>query len=149
MVHYTKRSIANMPGFRSGDRDAHLPLASRSILNRAWLRAFVLGFGDDPVFDRADFFDLAFDGTADDQRPRRLEREADAARRSRENNVTRLERHGLRELGDLLPDVEDQVPGIRVLAKLAVDKGAQPQDVRVADLVSRDDARAKGTVRIE
>ena len=109
----------------------------------------MLDLGNDPVFDRAYFVDLASDGIADDQRFRRLEREADAARRSGENNVTRLERHGLRELGDLLPDVEDQMPGIRALAKLAVDKGAQPQDVRVADLVSRDDARAKGTVRIE
>src|SRR5580704_835909 len=148
-MHSAERKIADTQGFRSDGRSVRPSLTSRLIPNRAWLRAFVLGFGDDPVFDRADFVDLASDGIADDQRPRRLEREADAARRSRENNVTRLERHGLRELGDLLPDVEDQVPGIRVLAKLAVDKGAQPQDVRVADLVSRDDARAKGTVRIE
>src|ERR1700756_2585434 len=102
----------------------------------------MLDLGDDPVFDRAYFVDLAPDDIADDQRFRRLESEADAARRSSENNVTRLEGHGLRQLGDLLPDVEDQKPGIRALAKLAVDKGAQPQDVRVADLVSRDDARA-------
>src|SRR5271156_1067446 len=110
---------------------------------------FVLGFGDDPVFDRADFVDLASDGIADDQWFRRLESEANAARRSGENDIPRLEGHGLRQLGDLLPDVEDQVPGIRVLTKLAVDKGPQPQDVRVADLIGSYNARTKRTVRIE
>src|SRR5271156_4741330 len=110
---------------------------------------FVLGFGDDPVFDRADFVDLASDGIADDQWLRRLESEANAARRSGENDITRLEGHGLRELGDLAPNVEDQVPGIRVLAKLTVDKGAQAQDVRVSDFLVGDDTRTKGAVRIQ
>src|SRR5271170_849967 len=39
--------------------------------------------------------------------------------------------------------------GIRVLAKLAIDEGTQTEDMRVADLVGRDDARAEGTMRIE
>src|SRR5271168_2214457 len=106
-------------------------------------------FGNDPVLDRAYLVDLAPDGIADDQRLGRLESKANAARRSGEDEIARLERHGQRQLGDLLPDVEDQVPGIGVLAKLAVDKGAQPQDVRVSDLVGGCDARAKGAVRIE
>ena len=51
--------------------------------------------GDDPVFDRPYFVDLAPDGVADDQRLGRLESEADAARSSGENEIARLKGHGL------------------------------------------------------
>jgi hypothetical protein len=55
----------------------------------------VLDLGNDPVFDRAYFVDLAPDGIADDQWSRRLESEANAARSSRENEIARLKGHGL------------------------------------------------------
>src|ERR1700733_341415 len=98
MMHFAERSIANMPDFRSGDREAHLPLASGSIPGPACRGTIMLALGNGPVFDRAYFVDLASDGIADDQRLRRLEREADARRRSSGNNVTRLEAHRLRQL---------------------------------------------------
>src|ERR1700758_1042764 len=41
------------------------------------------------------------------------------------------------------------MPGVGVLAKLAVDKRPHPQNVRVSDFIGGDDARAEGTVRIE
>jgi hypothetical protein len=50
----------------------------------------VLDLGNDPVFDRTYFVDLAPDGIADNQWSRRLESEANAARSSRENEIARL-----------------------------------------------------------
>src|ERR1700757_4344742 len=41
------------------------------------------------------------------------------------------------------------MPGVGVLAKLAVDKRPHPQNVRVSDFIGGDDARAKGTVCIK
>src|SRR4029077_15730289 len=104
---------------------------------------------NDPVFDRTYFVDLAPDGIADDQWSRRLESEANAARSSRENEIARLKGHGLGKLDDLLANIEDQRAGVGVLAKLAVDQRPPPQNMRVFDFISGDDARAKGTVRIE
>src|ERR1700675_3845283 len=109
-----------MLGFRSGGRNAQLPLTCRSVPGRAYCRASMSDLGNDPVLDRAYLVDLAPDGIADDQRFRRLESEANTPRGSSKNDIPRLEGHGLRKFGDLLPNVEDQVPGIGVLAKLAV-----------------------------
>ena len=115
-----------MSGLRGGGQDVRLPLTSRSIPDWAQHRTFVLDLGNDPVFDHAYLVDLAPDGIADDQWLGRLKSEADAAGRSGENEIARFKGHGLRKLGDLLPDVADQMPGIGVQTKLAVDKGPHP-----------------------
>src|SRR5277367_3633561 len=86
--------------------------AYRSIGSRSGLLPRVSDLGNDPVLDRAYLVDLAPDGIADDQRFRRLESEANTPRSSSENDIPRLEGHGLRKFGDLLPNVEDQVLGI-------------------------------------
>src|SRR4029077_3414448 len=85
----------------------------------------------------------------DNQRSRWFETKANAARSSGENQIARLTRHGLRKLGDLLPNVEDEVPSVRVLTQFAIDERAHPQHVRIRDFVGCDYARTKRTMRVE
>src|SRR5579871_2191936 len=50
---------------------------------------------------------------------------------------------------DLVPDIEDQIPRVRVLALLAVDQAAYAERVRIAGLVGRRDPGTDRSVRIE
>ena len=105
--------------------------------------------GNDPVFNRANPVDFASNGISDDQWLRWLERETNAAWSSGENQIARFKRHSLRKLGDLLPNVEDQVSGVGVLAQFSVNERAQPKHVRVPDFVGGYYTRTKGTMRVE
>src|SRR4051812_5361886 len=96
----------------------------------------------DGVLDGAERLDLDADAVARGQAPRRVHRLSDAGRRPGEDDVAGLQGAGLREERDDLGDAEDQVRRGRVLAQLAVDPRAQPQRLRVGDLVGGGDPRA-------
>src|SRR6202030_3339173 len=48
-----------------------------------------------------------------------------------------------------LPNVEDELSGIRVLMQFAIEEIAHPQHVRIRDFVGRNYARTKRTMRVE
>ena len=72
------------------------------------------GSSDDMVLERADILDLDFDRIAGFHG-------ADARRRARRDDVSRLQRHDARNELDELIDVEDHILRITVLLDLAIE----------------------------
>src|SRR6476659_2612146 len=104
---------------------------------------------DDPVLDDSDPVDFASYRVAHEQRFRRFEAEAHSARGSREDQISRLQCHRVRQFFDLLPYIKDQMTRIRILSQLAVDERTNPKRVRVANFIRGYDARTEGTVAIK
>src|SRR3954451_3627671 len=75
----------------------------------------------EPVAQLTDALDAHPHNVAALQEPRRLQADADAGRRARRDDVARQQRHAGRERLHQAGDVEDQVPGVGLLADLVVD----------------------------
>ena len=83
------------------------------------------------------------------QEARRLHADADTGRRSRRDQVAGIERERGREIGDLLPDIVDELACIAVLPDLAVHHGLEAEMVGIADLVRGDDPGTDRAMRVE
>src|SRR5271157_1483153 len=69
---------------------------------------------------------------------------AHAGRGSREDQVSRLERDDLRQVGDQLLDPEDELAGAGVLHRLTVEPQPDAKIVRVGHLIGRDQLWPRG-----
>src|SRR5262245_6889761 len=98
--------------------------------------AAVMARLNEGVFQHANATDLDAGDVARQQVFRRLESDANARRRSRRDDVARLQRDSRRDRGDDGRDIEDQAARIGVLPKFAVNP-ALDRRVREIDLVSR------------
>ena len=92
---------------------------------------------DDGIRDRLEPLDLDRHLVARPQESLRIPEHADAGGRPREDEVARLERRGLRHIGDHVVDPEDEIRGRRVLQHLAAHDRPDRESVRVRDLVAR------------
>jgi hypothetical protein len=71
------------------------------------------------ALDGAQAVDFAADLIARLEELTRIHHRADAARRSCEDQIAGFERHRFRQMLDLVPDVEHELPGIGVLPLVA------------------------------
>lgn len=76
------------------------------------------------------------------QEPRRLAGGADAGGRAGEDHVAGQKREHGRELGDQAGHAEDEIGGAGVLHRLAVDRAAEGEVLRVLHLVEGDEPRS-------
>src|SRR5262249_52745691 len=66
-----------------------------------------------------------------------------------ENHIARLQGHRATEMGDLIENVEDQMPGVGILPALVVHETANSQGMRIAELIRRDNPRTNRRVSIK
>lgn len=78
-----------------------------------------------PVFDYADFIDLAAHDIASLQEARWVHAHADTLRRSGREQIAGLKGEGRRKIGDLIPDIVDHLRSVGILAQLAIDQAPQ------------------------
>src|SRR5581483_6672942 len=72
------------------------------------------------IAQHAELFDLDFDHVTVLEKDRRLAREADARRRAGEDEIARLQRYHLRDVGKQIGCPEDHHPCVAVLHDLAI-----------------------------
>ncbi len=103
-----------------------------------------LATADDGVAQDSQALDLDFHHVTVAEIDRRLTGETDAGWGAGGDDVAGHEGDGLREEGDDFGDVEDELVGVGVLLGLAVEVEADPEIVRVGDLVFGGDVLADG-----
>ena len=101
------------------------------------------------IFDKTDTLDLDPHAVAYLEKRRWLHGRPYPARRARENQITRLQRHRTAEMGNLIEDVENHMPSVGVLPGFAVDRTCQLEPLRVAELVGGDDPGTDRCMGIE
>src|SRR5579875_2291582 len=110
--------------------------------------ARVVVLGDGEILERPEPLDLDADPLARPDPAARLARDADARRRPGRHDVARLERHDRAQLGEQPAHAEHHLRRVRVLQRLAVDRAADRERLRVGDLVARDERRSARAVRV-
>src|SRR5271166_7194086 len=91
------------------------------------------------VLDVTEAADLATDDIALLQELARVHGRADSAGRAGKDEIARFQGHGLRQVLDLLEDVENETAGVRGLAQFAVHAAAYVEVMDVSDGVGRGD----------
>ena len=79
----------------------------------------------------------------------RLHRHRHAGGRAGGDDIAGLERHVPAHELDEVGNVENELRGVACLAELAVDLAGELEDVRIGELVGRDQPRAEGRERVE
>src|SRR3990167_4553118 len=101
------------------------------------------------VVEGTEAFNLDADPVAVLQELHGPHRRPDPAGGAGEDEVARLQGHGLTQVLDLVPHVENQVARVGVLADLAVHQAADRERVGVRNLVGGGDPGAEGRVAVE
>src|SRR5262245_30979508 len=95
-----------------------------------------------PLF--AESFDAETNDIACTQVSRRLESKAHAGRCAGRNDVSRLQAHGLREIGNQLRNLKNHLVAVAVLNSNAVDFEPHSKRMRIADLIRGNQPRPNG-----
>src|SRR5687768_12042451 len=103
----------------------------------------------DRIFERPDSLNVDFDDISGFHEYLRVSPEPHASRRACRDDITDFQRHHLRNIGDEIRNLEDEIPRVRLLHRFPIQPQLNVESVTVAQTVPADEERSNRSECVE